>query len=204
MAIKGHSAFTQVPGTSPSDSLVSYCRHSLGWGSYPSAEKQTIYSTAPADWAEDNRACLPDSLCNSNKDGRLRRALQTNDVSFTFSFGVGNSSPFIPKPCSSKKDPSQEVSLSENQWFSRSGIPRLLLTTDLSSDRRPKASPNQFGEGSLQRQPMSLKEVQTSGKELRTKSFEARYLPAHLPKPVLPTNFALVGDRTRTTSWRCG
>ena len=38
-------------GTSPSDCLVSYPGHSWG-GSYPSAEKQSMYSTAPADWAQ--------------------------------------------------------------------------------------------------------------------------------------------------------
>ena len=32
------------------DCLVSYLGHSLG-GSCPSAEKQSVYSTAPADWA---------------------------------------------------------------------------------------------------------------------------------------------------------
>ena len=37
-------------GTSPSDCLVSYPGHSLG-RSYPFAEKQSVYSTAPADWA---------------------------------------------------------------------------------------------------------------------------------------------------------
>ena len=46
---------SQVPsitGTSPSDYLVSYTGHSL-WGgeSYPSAEVQSVYSTAPTDWA---------------------------------------------------------------------------------------------------------------------------------------------------------
>ena len=30
---------------------MSYPGHSLGGGSYPSAEKQSVYSTAPADWA---------------------------------------------------------------------------------------------------------------------------------------------------------
>ena len=40
-----------IAGTSPSDCLVSYPGHMLGWGSYPSAEKQSVYSTAPADWA---------------------------------------------------------------------------------------------------------------------------------------------------------
>ena len=31
--------------------LVSYPGHSLWGGSYPSAEKQSVYSTAPGDWA---------------------------------------------------------------------------------------------------------------------------------------------------------
>ena len=37
--------------TSPSDCLVSYPGHSLE-ESYPSAEKQSVYFTAPADWAK--------------------------------------------------------------------------------------------------------------------------------------------------------
>ena len=41
---------SSIAGTSPSDCLVSYPGHSLG-GSYPSAEVQSVYSTAPADWA---------------------------------------------------------------------------------------------------------------------------------------------------------
>ena len=39
---------SSITGTSPSD-LVSYPGHLLG--SYLSAEKQSVYSTAPADWA---------------------------------------------------------------------------------------------------------------------------------------------------------
>ena len=39
-----------ITGTSPSDFLVSYPGLSLE-GSYPSAEVQSVYSTAPADWA---------------------------------------------------------------------------------------------------------------------------------------------------------
>ena len=35
---------SSIAGTSPSDCLG----HSLGVGSYPSAEKQSVYSTAPA------------------------------------------------------------------------------------------------------------------------------------------------------------
>ncbi len=42
---------SRITVTSPSDCLVSYPRHSLGV-SYPSAEVQSVYSTAPADWAK--------------------------------------------------------------------------------------------------------------------------------------------------------
>ena len=41
---------SRIAGMSPSECLVSYPGHSFG-GSYPSAEKQSVYSTAPADWA---------------------------------------------------------------------------------------------------------------------------------------------------------
>ena len=39
-----------ITGALPSDFLVSYRGHSVGV-SYSSAEKQSAYSTAPADWA---------------------------------------------------------------------------------------------------------------------------------------------------------
>ena len=44
----GHPSIT---GTLPLDCLVSYPGHSWSGGSYSSAEKQSVYSTAPADWA---------------------------------------------------------------------------------------------------------------------------------------------------------
>ena len=54
-AMKWYSAFPKAPALlepRPSDCLVSYPRHSLvGGGSYPSAEVQSVYFTAPADWA---------------------------------------------------------------------------------------------------------------------------------------------------------
>ena len=52
-----------ITGTSPSDCLMSYLGHLLcvGGGGYPSAEKQSMYSTAPADWATA-RYCLSFSL----------------------------------------------------------------------------------------------------------------------------------------------
>ena len=43
---------SSIAGTSPSDCLVSYPGHSLEGGSYPPAEKQSVYSTAPVDWAK--------------------------------------------------------------------------------------------------------------------------------------------------------
>ena len=43
-----------ITGTSPSGHLVSYPRNSLAVGSYPSAEEQSVYSTAPVDWAIHN------------------------------------------------------------------------------------------------------------------------------------------------------
>ena len=45
---------SSIAGTSSSDCLVVYREHSLG-GSYPSAEKQSVYSTAPANCARDDK-----------------------------------------------------------------------------------------------------------------------------------------------------
>ena len=43
-------------GASQSDCLASYPGHPLGGGeSYPSAEIQSVYSTSPADWADNNK-----------------------------------------------------------------------------------------------------------------------------------------------------
>ena len=50
-----------IIGTSPSDCLRSYLGHSLG-ESYPSAEVQSVYSTAPADWAIGQHKC-----CNERR-----------------------------------------------------------------------------------------------------------------------------------------
>ena len=44
---------SNITGTSPSDYLVSLTGHSLGRFLYPSVEKQSVYSTAPADWTND-------------------------------------------------------------------------------------------------------------------------------------------------------
>ena len=42
---------SSITGASSSDYLMSYPGYSLGGVSYPSAEVQSVYSTAPADWA---------------------------------------------------------------------------------------------------------------------------------------------------------
>ena len=53
----GYEGVLQIPqslrtGISPSDAVLSYPRLSL-WVFYPSAEVQSIYSTAPADWVQN-------------------------------------------------------------------------------------------------------------------------------------------------------
>ncbi len=40
-----------ITGISPSDCSVLYPGHSLRGGAYPSADVQSVYSTAPANWA---------------------------------------------------------------------------------------------------------------------------------------------------------
>ena len=47
-----------ITGTSPIDYFVSYPGHSLV-GSYPSAEKRSVYSTAPADWTTFSKDITP-------------------------------------------------------------------------------------------------------------------------------------------------
>ena len=42
---------SSITGTSLSDCFM-YIQDTRGWGSYPSAKKQSAYSTAPADWAK--------------------------------------------------------------------------------------------------------------------------------------------------------
>ena len=51
----GNEAVLNIPqsfrtGVPPSDHLVSYQGHYLGWGSYPSAEMHLVYSKVPANW----------------------------------------------------------------------------------------------------------------------------------------------------------
>ena len=64
MSSNGNASVLHIPqscsitGTSPSDCLVSCLGHSLGRGSYASAELQSAYSTAPphsAEWRKTNK-----------------------------------------------------------------------------------------------------------------------------------------------------
>ena len=48
---------SNIAGTSPSDCLESYQDTRWGGGSYPSAEKHSVYSIAPADWAKTFKNC---------------------------------------------------------------------------------------------------------------------------------------------------
>ena len=49
-ASNGNEWGLRISGTSPLDCLVSYPENLLGRGSYPSAEMQSVYYTAPDDW----------------------------------------------------------------------------------------------------------------------------------------------------------
>ncbi len=54
MAIKGYSAFSKAPALlKPRHQIVQCHIRTLvrGWGSYPSAKVQSVYSIALADWA---------------------------------------------------------------------------------------------------------------------------------------------------------
>ena len=53
IAIKGYSVFPKAPALlEPHHQIVKYHIMTLvGVGDYPSAEKQSVYSTASADWA---------------------------------------------------------------------------------------------------------------------------------------------------------
>ena len=44
---------SSITGAAPSDCLVSYPGYLVEGGSYLSAEMQSVYSTAPANWADN-------------------------------------------------------------------------------------------------------------------------------------------------------
>ena len=81
--MKEYSAFP-ITGTSPSDCLESYLGYSLsGEGSDPYVEKVSVYSTAPADWAEKENEvhAFSESICPKvNILARLEFELANYDV----------------------------------------------------------------------------------------------------------------------------
>ena len=60
MAIKGDSAFPKAPVSLELHHQIVSChlKDTCWWGSYPSAEVQSVYSTAPADWPIDERNAI--------------------------------------------------------------------------------------------------------------------------------------------------
>ena len=57
MVMNGYSAFPKAPSLpEPYHQIVFVIPgHSLEWGLYLSAEKQSMYSTAPADWVKQHQ-----------------------------------------------------------------------------------------------------------------------------------------------------
>ena len=65
--------FSSNTETSQSDCLVSYPGQSLVGGKvYPTVEKQSLYSTAPADWAKITKAVIRGDLIVMNFDKILQ------------------------------------------------------------------------------------------------------------------------------------
>ena len=53
MAMKGYSTFPKALALLEPHNQIVLCHiqnNRLEWGSYPSAEKQSVYSTTPANW----------------------------------------------------------------------------------------------------------------------------------------------------------
>ena len=61
-----------ISGASPSDCLVSYTGHSLVEGYYPSAEMQSVYSTAPANWAMQRLFKNCDRVLTSSRLNKIK------------------------------------------------------------------------------------------------------------------------------------
>ena len=78
MKLKGYSAFSKALRQEPHHQ-VSYPGHLLRWVSYPSAEMQSVYSTAPADWARFDLIVieffLSDSMSFASSLGTVQKLL---------------------------------------------------------------------------------------------------------------------------------
>ena len=147
--------------------------------------------------------------------GSLRRALRHSAKTVHFSLAYGNSQPHFPP---SRIDPGRPTFQRANVEHSETPIV-VTLITDLSADHEFSTSPQQRGEGLSQRPPIAFRQekyrqlVKNQGEDvhgalfcptcLRTTAFEAKYSPALLPLPGLPTNFVPVGGRAQTTLQGC-
>ena len=90
MAVKGYSTFPKTPALLESQHKIVLCHlPSTFWGggSYPSADMQSVYSTAPDDWA-----CRPVSYVNENV---LYTTLQNWSFIIWFSFLVTSGPPLF-------------------------------------------------------------------------------------------------------------
>ena len=86
------SQCSSITGTSPSDCLSSYPGLSLmGWLTYPTAEVQSMYSTAPADWAitECNWRPAWVNWLRNKINQRWLTKISTNQSVNEISFNVG-------------------------------------------------------------------------------------------------------------------
>ena len=63
--VKGMNPYP--PGMGWTVPLMSYREHSLGGGSYPSVDKQSVYSTAPTDWPKQIQCVLLGEYQTSSK-----------------------------------------------------------------------------------------------------------------------------------------
>ena len=161
---------------------------------------------------------------------RLRRAFRHSRTNSASPIGFGSDLrrgkvrlAFRLHTASPVKDRPKYASLSASQWLSRSGIPKPPLRVrwiQICLRTIGLAPPRAIWRGIVEA-PTNVpqaEEVQPIGKgsrgrrtrrtpppcPLRTTSLRARFPPEHSPWLVLPTNFAPVGGRARTTPRGCG
>ena len=76
-----------ITGTSPSDCLVSYYGRSLAGRSYPYAEMQSVYSTAPTDWVsvfkenvKETWQFMPQNQCTHVITNNVSNGFSPNEI----------------------------------------------------------------------------------------------------------------------------
>ncbi len=68
---------SSITRTSPSDCLVSYPGLSWEEGSYPSAKKHSVYSTAPTDWTKQTTDIIHEKTWTGLRKGNLKRETES-------------------------------------------------------------------------------------------------------------------------------